>query len=317
MVNKKVVCLGGGVGTANLLSGIKKYFDDIVVVVSMADDGGSAGRLRRYYKTFPTGDIINCLIALSKADTTLIELLRYRFKGRRYGPDSLLPGHKLGNLILLALSSIKGDFNEGLLEIQKIFKTKGKIYPCTKTPISIWAKTSTGHTVTREENIDLGRFKGQIEKLFIRPKNPEATEEVIRAILDADIIIAGPGDLYTTILPTLMVPSILEAIKKSKAKKIFIVNVANKPFETPKYTINDFASAIKKHCGEILFDTFFVNNNQKPSIPEKWSQQYKYVPTFDTNNNFSFEVVENDLVYKEFPLYHDPLKLAKTIVENI
>lgn len=317
MVDKKVVCLGGGVGTANLLTGIKKYFSDINVIVSMADDGGSAGRLRRYYKTFPTGDIINCLIALSDADDVFIELLRYRFRGRRYGPDSLLPGHKLGNLILLALSAIKGDFNEGLLEIQKIFKTKGKIYPCTKAPISIWAKTSTGHIVTREENIDLGRFKGQIEKLFIRPKNPEVDDQVIDSILTADLIIAGPGDLYTTILPTLMVPRILQAIKQSKAKKFFVINVANKPFETPKYTINDFANAIKKHCGDVIFDTFFANDNHKPEIPEKWRAHYKYVPTAEESDKFSFEAVYEDLVLEDFPLYHDSHKLAKSIAKNI
>jgi len=317
MVDKKVVCLGGGVGTANLLRGIKKYFEDITVVVSVADDGGSAGRLRRYYKTFPTGDIINCLIALSGASPILNELLKYRFRGRRYGPDSLLPGHKLGNLILLALSSIKGNFKDGLLEIQRIFRTKGKIYPSANTPISIWAKTSTGHIVTREENIDLGRFKGQIEKLYIRPKDPEVDEDMITAIRNADVIIAGPGDLYTTILPTLMIPAILNAIKKSKAKKIFITNVANKPFETPKYTVETFAQAIKKHCGEILFETFYLNNNYKPEIPEKWRQQYKYVPVVDTKSNLPFKVIQEDLVYEDFPLYHDSSKLAKTIVKNI
>ena len=317
MVNKKVVCLGGGVGTANLLKGIKKHFSGISVVVSMADDGGSAGRLRRYYKTFPTGDIINCLVALSEADSVLIDLLKYRFEGRRYGPDSLLPGHKLGNLILLALSKIKGDFNEGLVEIQKIFKTKGKIYACTKTPISIWAKTSKGHIVTREENIDLGKFKGEIKKLFIRPKNPGVGKEVINSIEQSDIIIAGPGDLYTTILPTLMVPSILEAIRKSKARKFFIVNVANKPFETPKYTVSKFADAIKKHCGDVLFDTFFINNNQKPEIPDKWKFQYNFVPVVKDKKNYSFEIVQDDLVFEDFPLYHDSDKLANSISLNI
>lgn len=317
MVDKKVVCLGGGVGTANLLRGIKKYFKDPTVIVSMADDGGSAGRLRRYYKTFPTGDIINCLIALSDADPVLIDLLKYRFRGRRYGPDSLLPGHKLGNLILLALSSTQGNFEKGLLQIQKIFKTQGKIFPSTKTPISIWAKTSTGHIVTREENIDLGRFKGQIEKLFIRPKDPSVDEKVVESIKNADLIIAGPGDLYTTVLPTIMVPTILDAIKSSKAKKFFIINVANKPFETPRYTISDFANAIKKHCGSTLFDTFFLNNNHTPEVPFRWRFQYKYVPIVNGKEKLPFKIIQEDLVYEQFPLYHDSSKLAKTIAENI
>ena len=317
MVDKKIVCLGGGVGTANLLKGIKEYFSDIIVVVSMADDGGSAGRLRRYYKTFPTGDIINCMIALSDADPILVDLLKFRFKGQRYGPDNLLPGQKLGNLILLALSYIKNDFNKGLVELQKIFKTRGKIYPSTMTPISIWAKTSTGHIVTREENIDLGKFKGQIKKLFIRPKNPLVDKKVIDAIKNADVIIAGPGDLYTTVLPVIMVPDILFAIRKSKAEKFFVVNVANKPFETPKYTIEDFAKAIKKHCGATLFDVFFLNNNQNPEIPQRWKYQYKYVPILNGQTKFLFKIVQEDLVNEEFPLYHDSSKLAKVIAENI
>ena len=317
MADKKIVCLGGGVGTANLLRGIKEYFANIAVVVSMADDGGSAGRLRRYYKKFPTGDILNCMIALSDADPILVDLLKFRFKGQRYGPDNLLPGQKLGNLMLLALSYIKNDFNKGLVELQKIFKTKGKIYPSTMTPISIWAKTSTGHIVTREENIDLGKFKGQIEKLFMRPKNPSVDKKVVDAITKADVIIAGPGDLYTTILPVIRVPSILSAIKESKAEKFFVVNVANKPFETPKYTIEDFAKAIRKHCGDTLFDVFFLNSNQAPEIPQRWKYQYKYVPIQNGQTRLPFKIVQEDLVNEEFPLYHDSVKLAKAIAENI
>ncbi|OGH38323.1 MAG: hypothetical protein A3B44_01605 [Candidatus Levybacteria bacterium RIFCSPLOWO2_01_FULL_38_21] len=317
MADKKIVCLGGGIGTANLLRGIKEYFSDISVIVSMADDGGSAGRLRRYYKTFPTGDIINCLVALSDAEEILIQLLKFRFKGQRYGPDNLLPGQKLGNLMLLALSFIKKDFNQGLIELQKIFKTKGKIYPSTLSPISIWAKTSTGHIVTREENIDLGRFKGQIKKLFIRPKNPLVDKKVTDAIKNADVVIAGPGDLYTTVLPVIMVPDILSAIRKARAEKFFIVNVANKPFETPKYTIEDFAKAIEKHCQDILFDTFFLNKNQNPEIPQRWKNEYKYVPLVNGDAKFPFKLVQEDLVSEEFPLYHDSSKLAKVIVGNI
>ncbi len=317
MADKKIVCLGGGVGTANLLKGIKEYSSHISVVVSMADDGGSAGRLRRYYKTFPTGDIINCMIALSDADEILVDLLKFRFKGQRYGPDNLLPGQKLGNLILLALSHIKNDFYKGLVELQKIFKTRGKIYPSTMTPISIWAKTSTGHIVTREENIDLGKFKGQIKKLFIRPKSPLVDKKVIDVITSADVIIAGPGDLYTTVIPVIMVPDILSAIKASKAKKFFVVNVANKPFETPRYTVEDFARAIKKHCGSEIFDTFFLNSNQNPQIPQKWKYQYKYVPTQKERTDLSFKIIQKDLINEEFPLYHDSVKLAKVISENI
>ena len=317
MVGKKVVCLGGGIGTANLLAGIKNEFSDITAVVSMADDGGSAGRLRRYYKTFPPGDVINCMIALSSKGELMKNLLRFRFAGNRYGPDNILPGQKLGNLILVALTSIKGDFNRGLLEMQKIFETKGKIFPATAVPISIWAKTSTGHIVTREENIDRGFFKGQIKKLFIKPKIPPVREEVLSEIKNADIIIAGPGDLYTTILPVIMVPQILTAIGESKAKKFFIVNVANKRYETPKYLLNDFADAIKKHCGTVLFDTFLLNNNFSFAIPLKHMKEYKHVPIDAEKKKYSYRAIYSDLIDESFPLYHDSVKLAKSIADNI
>lgn len=317
MVSKKIVCLGGGIGTANLLAGVKNEFSDVTAIVSMADDGGSAGRLRRYYKTFPPGDVINCMIALSSKGELMKNLLKFRFAGNRYGPDNILPGQKLGNLMLVALTSIKGDFNKGLLEMQKIFDTKGKIFPATAVPISIWAKTSTGHIVTREENIDRGFFKGQIKKLFIKPKNPPVLEEVLNEIKKADILIAGPGDLYTTILPVIMVPQILSAIEESKAKKFFVVNVANKRYETPRYLLNDFIDAIKKHCETSLFDIFVLNNNFSFDIPLKHQKEYKHVPIDEKANKNPYAVIYADLIDESFPLYHDSLKLAKTIANNI
>ncbi|MEM4230502.1 MAG: YvcK family protein [Candidatus Pacearchaeota archaeon] len=317
MVNKKIVCLGGGIGTANLLAGVKNKFSEVTAIVSMADDGGSAGRLRRYYKTFPPGDIINCMIALSQKSEVMKDLLKFRFSGNRYGPDNILPGQKLGNLILVALTTIMGDFNKGLYEMQKIFNTKGKIFPSTAVPISIWAKTSTGHIVTREENIDRGIFKGQIKKLFIKPKNPPVLEDVINEIRMADVIIAGPGDLYTTILPVIMVPNILNEVKNSKARKIFIVNVANKRYETPKYLLSDFADAIEKHCKSVIFDTFILNSNFSAEIPQKHQKDYKYVPIDKEHKNNEYKVIYEDLIDKKFPLYHDSKKLANTIASNI
>ncbi|MBI2031085.1 MAG: YvcK family protein [Candidatus Levybacteria bacterium] len=317
MVSKKVVCLGGGIGTANLLAGIKNKFTDVTAIVSMADDGGSAGRLRRYYKTFPPGDVINCMIALSQKNELMKDLLRFRFSGNRYGPDNILPGQKLGNLILVALTTIKGDFSKGLFEMQKIFNTKGRIFPSTAVPISIWAKTSTGHIVTREENIDRGIFKGQIKKLFIKPKNPPVLGAVLEELKKADVIIAGPGDLYTTILPVIMVPQIRNEIEKSKAQKIFVVNVANKRYETPKYFLSDFANAIEKHCHNIMFDMFILNNNFSFEIPQKHQKDYKYVPIDEQLGNNPYKVTYGDLVNRDFPLYHDSLKLANTIVSNI
>lgn len=317
MVNRKIVCLGGGIGTVNLISGLKDFIKELTVVVSMADDGGSAGRLRRLYSVPPPGDLVSCIAALSNVDPLMRQLLTYRFSGNRYGSDGSLPGHKFGNLMLVALSSITGDFNKAVSEMQRIFNTSGRILPSTQESLSIWAKTSVGEKVYREENIDLGKFTGTIEKLFLKPSNPSTSDEVSRTIEDADVVIAGPGDLYTTILPVLLVPGILQNLKKSKAKKLFIVNVANKTFETPHYTIDNYIEAIIKHCGARVFDTFLVNNNFSVSIPKKYKYQYEFVSPEHTKIKNGYKIIKRDLVDEKFPLYHSPLKLAKTIVENI
>lgn len=317
MVNKQVVCLGGGVGTANLLTGIKDEFSGINVVVSVADDGGSAGRIRRYYKIPPTGDIVNCMIALSDADTEMVDLLKFRFPGERYGADNILPGQKIANLMFAALMlNNKNDLNAAIGRMKEIFQVKGNIFPSSINRVSLKAKTSTGHVVKREENIDLGNFKGKIKRLYISPQKPKVDVRAIKAIEDADVIIAGPGDLYTTILPVLIIPDIADAIKKSKAKKIFVVNVANKFFETPNYTPIDFINAIKKHCGFQPFDTFLINDNTSNKIPDEFKHEYSIGST-KRDKNGEINYVYTDLVNEEFPLYHSSKKLAKAIKENI
>lgn len=316
MVNKKVVCLGGGVGTANLLSGIKEHFSDISVVVSMADDGGSAGRLRRYYKIPPTGDIVNCMIALSKADKVMIDLLKFRFPGERYGPDNILPGQKIANLMFAALILNNKNVNDAIGKMKDIFQVTADIYPSTLSSISLRAKTSTGHIVRREENIDLGNFKGRIKRLYIHPQNPKVDPRALETIRKADVIIAGPGDLYTTILPVLIVPKIAEEIKKSNAKKIFVVNVANKFFETPNYSVSDFITAIKKHCRVQPFDTFLINSNTSFSIPAEFKNEYSVAPLSKDKTN-SVKCIYRDLINEDFPIYHSSYKLAKAIAENI
>ncbi len=316
MVKKvKIVCLGGGVGTANLLSGIKDHFSDINAIVSVADDGGSAGRLRRYYRIPPTGDIVNCMIALSNADKVMLDLLKFRFPGERYGQDHILPGQKIANLMFAALILNNKNLNSAIVKMKEIFKVTASIYPSSTSSISLRAKTSKGHIVRREENIDLGNFKGKIKQLYISPKNPKVDERALEAINNADVIVAGPGDLYTTILPVLIVPRITQEIKKSKAKKIFVVNVANKFFETPNYSVSDFMSAIKKHCGFQPFDSFLINNTSF-SIPEEFKSEYSTAPISKDKNN-SVKCVYADLVNKDFPLYHDSNKLAKALLELI
>lgn len=312
---KHIVCLGGGIGTVNLVAGLKKYTHSIAVVVSMADEGGSSGRLRRLYRLPPPGDLVSCMAALSNIDT-ISKMLTYRFPGDRYGNDKSLAGHKLGNLMMAALSHVTGSFDQAAKQLQEILKIKGTLLLATERLVSISAETVEGKKVRGEEAIDLGKYDGQrvLKKVFLHPKNAKAGAHVVESILKADVVIAGPGDLYTTLLPVLLVNEIAESLVATKAQKIFIVNVANKPFETKGYSVGDYCKAIKNHLGSFPFDKIVVNNNVGIKMPKGY--HYQYVP-YEKEYPLPSSVIYGDLVDNTFPLYHSSEKLAKVIMESI
>lgn len=312
--DKHIVCLGGGIGTVNLIKGLKEYTKKITVVVSMADEGGSSGRLRRMYNIFPPGDIVSGMSALLE-NPVLSKLLTYRFPGDRYSEDEVLAGHKLGNLIMVAMRDMTGNFPDAIDLFKKTFSIPGTFLPATIEPVFLTAKTSDGQTVEGEEAIDLGRYEGErvLEKVFLYPKNASASKDVIEAIKSADVILAGPGDLYTTILPVLIVPQIAKALSRSRKKKIFIVNIANKPFETKGYGISDYAGAITKHLGNFPFDDIVMNDNYEIPIPEEFN--YTYVEYEHPENKEIYNLIKTDLVNEDFPLYHSSTKLAKAIID--
>lgn len=311
----RIVCLGGGIGTVQVLRGLRQYSKNITVVCSMADDGGSGGRLRRLYSVPPPGDLINCLAALSTTEPTLKELLTFRFAGNRWGKDDSLGGQKLGNLILVALTKITGDFNLALLELRRLFQSHGQILPATLENVSLWATTVEGKRVVGEQKIDLGQYPGkrQLTRIHLKPKKVTTPKEVKEAVKQADLILAGPGDLYTTVLPVMVVPTIKKEIKKSQAKKIFILNVANKPFETPHYKLSDYLQAIDKHCGPQIFDYLLANNNFRPKIPPQIKYHYVEINKPPTG----IKVMSTDLVLESYPLYHDPQKLAQALLRLV
>ncbi|MEK7534324.1 MAG: gluconeogenesis factor YvcK family protein [Patescibacteria group bacterium] len=318
MVDKKIVCLGGGIGTVNLIIGLKKYFSDITVIVSMADDGGSSGRLRRLYNIAPPGDLVSCMATLAKTDDSyLTKILTYRFAGERYGRDEEIGGQKLGNLIMVAMRDITGSFDKAIALFQKTFNVKGDFFPATTGNVTISAKTIEGKRIFGEEKIDMGRYAGKriLEKVFLEPANAKTSSKVLKSIKEADAIIAGPGDLYTTILPVLIVKDIKEELKKSKALKIFLVNVANKPFETKGYSVNDYITALKRHLGSFPFDKIIANSNFSVGIPKKY--KYQYVALTAPKKLNGVKLITSDIVNENFPLYHNSSKLAKTIIENI
>ena len=311
---KNIVCLGGGVGTSQILKGLRDYPYNLTAVVSMADDGGSAGRLRRAFSVPPPGDLVNCLAALSKEESILNALFLYRFAGKRYGKDTDLGGQKLGNLIFVALTDIyRGDTNKALEEFSKIISSKGRVLPATVSDVNIWAKTKSGKKVFGEENIDRGKYDGGTKSLWevhLSPKDAKAYSGAVEAIKQADIIIAGPGDLFSTVLPVLIVPKIKTELLRSKADKYFIINTTNKPFETPGFKVSDYTDALWRHVGKDVFKKFVVNTNLEPKIPR--GLKYAYVEN-DSDRLLSLgcKIFAGDFVSEDYPLYHDSAKIAK------
>lgn len=314
----KIVCLGGGIGTSNLLRGLKNYPVHLTVVTSMVDDGGSSGRIRKAYDMMPPGDIISCIAALMPDDQEELKaLLTYRFPGDDK-ENTMIGGHKLGNLIMLAEFLRTNDFYKALEKTKQIFGITADLFPATDIRTDLSALTNDGRTIHTEETLDLARYSEPygLKKIFVTPVDAPVNEKMLQNINEADVIISGPGDLYTNQLPVLVIPKIKEALLNSKAKKIFVLNIANKPFETKDFTLQNFIDAFKENLASFPFDTIIANNNQTRKIPNKY--HYHYI-TIDEQlrKNQPFTLLEKDLVDEDFPISHNPKKLAEVIMEQI
>jgi uncharacterized cofD-like protein len=316
--NRKIVCLGGGVGTSNLLRGLKAYGPDFTIITSMADDGGSSGKLRKAYQIMPPGDVVNTIASLIPSEQhELAALLLHRFPGKNKD-DKAIDGQKLGNLIMLAEIQRTGDFYRAIEVTQKIFGVRATFLPATDERTHLYGITHDGRRVHGETTLDLALY-GQphgLKKVYFTPKNPIVNPKVTQSLMDADIIISGPGDLYTNQLPVLIVPEIAQALKKSTARKIFVLNVANKPFETKGFKLGDFLRAITTHLGENPFDTIIANNDFSRPIPKKYKYTYVKIDE-ETRQNPEITLFEADLVSDTFPLYHDETKLASVLSKTV
>ncbi|NCO74480.1 MAG: YvcK family protein [Cyanobacteria bacterium] len=247
----KVVAIGGGTGLSTLLRGIKYYSANITAVVTVADDGGSSGRIRREMGMLPPGDIRNCIAALADEEKLLTELFQYRFTA-----GEGLNGHSFGNLFLTALNDITGSLEGAIDASSKVLAIKGKVLPATLSDVSLWAKFADGKIVEGESNIpEVGE---KIIEVGCNPPNPPATPAVIKAIQQAQYIILGPGSLYTSIIPNLLIPEIREAIIKSSAPKIYVCNIMTQKGETDGFTVSDHIRAIDHVCGGKIFDAILV-----------------------------------------------------------
>lgn len=248
----KIVVIGGGTGLSTLLRGLKKYSGRITAVVTVADDGGSSGRLRREIGVLPPGDIRNCLAAFADEEKLLTELFQYRFKA-----GDGLTGHSFGNLFLTAMSEITGDLEQAVIASSKVLAIRGRVVPSTLSDVKLWAKMADGRLIEGESNIP--EAGGRIVDVGCFPENPPALPAAVEAIEKADFIIMGPGSLYTSVIPNLLVPEIREAIAHSSAPRIYVCNIMTQPGETDGYTVSDHIKAIDRACGKKLFDAVLVH----------------------------------------------------------
>jgi len=264
------VAIGGGTGLPIVLKSLKGYADEITAVVTVADDGGSSGRIRRELGILPPGDIRNCLMALADTEPIINDIFQYRFK------NGELAGHSLGNLILAALADIKGDFTGALSEVSDFLKLKGSVLPSTVEDIVLYAKTKNGEFIEGQSKITKSHvcYNSNIKTVHIEPKGAQAYSEAVKAIEVADQIILGPGSLFTSIIPNLLIKGIQEALYKSKALKVFVCNIAAQPGETDGFSAADHLEAILRHVSCNFVDVMIVNSNfdgliQKGLIPVK------------------------------------------------
>ncbi|EST11582.1 gluconeogenesis factor YvcK family protein [Sporolactobacillus laevolacticus] len=251
--HKKVVAIGGGTGLPAVLRGLKKYPVDITAIVTVADDGGSSGVLRNELQIPPPGDIRNVLVSLSDIEPMFEQLLQHRFKS-----DSGLNGHSMGNLLIAALTSITGDFVKGVRELSRILNVHGQVLPAADQMIALGAVMSDGSIVEGESHIP--EVNKRIERVFLKPADIQPLPESVRAIREADLITFGPGSLYTSVIPNLLVPELADEIYRAKARKVYVCNVMTQKGETDHFTASEHITAIHRHVAHPLIDTIIVNS---------------------------------------------------------
>ncbi|MFD1778631.1 uridine diphosphate-N-acetylglucosamine-binding protein YvcK [Fredinandcohnia salidurans] len=308
----KIVIVGGGTGLSVLLRGLKYLPVDITAIVTVADDGGSSGRLRDEMDIPPPGDIRNVLAALSDVEPLIEDLFQHRFAG-----GNGLSGHSLGNLILAAMTTITGDFVHAVGEMSKVLNVRGKVLPAANKSVILHAEMEDGTVVSGESKIPYSGKK--IKRVFLTPSDVEPLQESIEKIQQADMIIIGPGSLYTSILPNLLVPKIGEEILKSDAKKVYICNVMTQAGETLNFTASDHVQALYDHMGIKFIDTVLVNNGEIPeNIKEKYAKELAKPVVYDTErlSALGLAIIHDKIIsYDNGVIRHDTKKVASLIYD--
>ncbi len=297
----RIVAIGGGTGLSALLRGLKTYTTNLSAIVTVADDGGSSGRLRDEYRILPPGDFRQCLIALADAEPLMKQLFDHRFK------EGSLDGHSFGNLFIMAMADVTGNFERALRESGKVLAVKGTILPSTLQDVTLV------HSVEGESKIP--KQNAPISQVFLKPDGAQVNPEASQAILNAELIIVGPGSLYTSILPNLLVEGMVEAIKASPALKVLICNLASQAGETEGYSVDDYLRVVREHVGANLFDFVLINSNH--SHQPTGGQTQVMFRTEDSTKHPEVRFIAADVVNVRLPSHHDPDKLARVIMRKV
>lgn len=303
----RIVTIGGGHGLATLLRGLKAYTRNLTAVVTVADDGGSSGRLRESFGILPPGDIRNCLAALSNDEQMLTQLFQYRFSGA-----GNLDGHSFGNLFITALAEITGSFEGAIAESGKVLSVSGRVLPSTLHNVRLVADmrlpNSLNQVRVRGES-RIPQMAGRVQRVWLEPNDAPAYPPVVKAILSADMIVVGPGSLYTSLLPNLLVKDLLGAIQASRAVKVYVSNIATQNGETDLFSCYDHVRALEEHVGDRLFDVVLCNNNYEGQLLD--DSQWALV---DEKTLSDSRVRCADLTDASHPWRHDSKKLAETLI---
>jgi uncharacterized cofD-like protein len=309
----KIVAIGGGTGLSVLLRGLKEYDVDLTAIVTVADDGGSSGRLRHDFSMPAPGDIRNCLVALADTEPLMEELLQFRFQS-----GEGLAGHTFGNLFLTAMMQVTGDFESAVRETSRVLAVRGRVLPAASEEIRLIATAADGTRIVGESNIP--KSGKRITRVEIDPPEVQPLPEVLTAIDQADIIVVGPGSLYTSILPNLLIKGVVERIRKSNARKVFVCNVMTQPGETDHYSASAHVKSVYEHVGPGLFDTILINH---ADIPDYVLQQYlgkgakPVTADMDTLRELGLQVIARNFLHYSTYARHDPKTLAEVIVSLV
>lgn len=307
----KIVTIGGGTGLSVLLTGLKEYTSNISAIVTVADDGGSSGRIRQEFDILPPGDIRNCLVALADAPVLMRDLFQFRFD-----TTSDLSGHSFGNLFITVMTRLTGDFEKAVKETSKVLALRGQVIPSTLDKVVLVARHPDGSTTVGEEKIP--KANRPINRVCLNPASIQATPDAIKAILEARIIVLGPGSLYTSIIPNLLIKEITEAIISSGAVKIYVCNVMTQPGETDGLSASEHMNALIEHSHPRIIDYCIINSGGPPQeILRRYERENSYPVLNDRAKieGMGYRVIEDDFgIIEENMIRHDPKKLAKIIL---